>query len=325
MGERHAGFIVEQAPPGSGAGSGAVPFSAVSVRPDDVLVYHAAHASPLGAWLAGIDAVKVVDFHGITPPEFLRGWDAGLAVALARGHDELAALGPQAALGIAHSSCTAGDLTRAGFARTAVLPVLMDPARLATPSDPATLARLQAGNRGHDLLFVSRMAPNKRIEDLLKLLAVYRGAWHPEARLLLVGRPDVAAYDRALRTFAERLGSGGVVFAGPVSVAELMAYYAAADLFVSMSEHEGFGIPAVEAMALGLPVLAYAAAAVPEVTAGAAVLFGDKCSEEVAALADAVLGDAPLLDRLRATGHRRAAELAAQQVAPAYLAALGAL
>ena len=286
---------------------GAVRYQDAEVPPDDVLVYHAAHASPLGSWLAGVDAVKVVDYHGITPPEFVRAYDAGLAVALSGARAELEPLATGAALGIAHSRYMERELKAIGFRNTATLPLLVDPARFAASPDGATAARLRAGKRGHDLLFVSRMAPNKRIEDLLKVFAVYRRAWDRDARLFVVGRPDTAAYVEALQRFAGRLGVEEVHFAGRVSDAELAAYYAGADAFVSMSEHEGFGLPWVEALAFGVPVVAYAAGALPETVGDAGILFTEKCYEDVAALVDAVVRDRPLRERLAAAGRERVA------------------
>jgi glycosyltransferase involved in cell wall biosynthesis len=254
-----------------------------------------------------VDAVKVVDYHGITPPEFVRAYDAGMAVALSRARSELEPLAAAATLGIAHSRYMERELQAIGFRNTATLPLLVDPARFAISPDAAVAARLRAGKRGHDLLFVSRMAPNKRIEDLLKVFAIYRRVWDRDARLFVIGRPDTAAYAEALQRFAGRLGVEEVHLAGRVSDAELAAYYAGADAFVSMSEHEGFGLPWVEAMAFGVPVIAYAAGALPETIGDAGILFTGKCYEDVAALVDAVVRDRPLRDRLAAAGRERVA------------------
>src|SRR6202011_5806034 len=112
-GASHGGFVVQQAAPEHAPG--AVHYRDADIRPDDVLVYHAAHASPLGTWLAGLDAVKVVDYHGITPPEFVRAYDPGLAVALSKARAELAPLAAEATLGIAHSRYMERELQGIGF------------------------------------------------------------------------------------------------------------------------------------------------------------------------------------------------------------------
>ncbi|HEU5001815.1 MAG TPA: glycosyltransferase family 4 protein [Actinomycetota bacterium] len=300
-------------------------YTEAAVRPDDVLVYHAAHASALGEWLAGVEAVKVIDYHGITPPEFLRAWQPGLAVALARGRAELAALGPGTALGVAHSEFTRRELVAMGFRDTAALPILMDAHRLAAAPDPVLLDTLAAGNRGHDWLFVSRLAPNKRVEDLIKAFCVYRRAWCPAARLFVVGRPDIPRYARALELFVERLGIEEVHLMGSVPVDDLAAYYATADVFVCLSEHEGFGVPCLEAMSCGVPVVAFAAGGLPETVGDGAVVIADKAPEQVAAVVGEVLGDPDLRARLAAAGRGRLAVFAPDIVGRAWVELLGGL
>lgn len=323
LGAAHAGYIVERASP-EFAGE-ARSFGQARVSPGDVLVYHVAHASPLAAWMAGVEALKVVDYHGVTPPEFVRAWDPGLAVALARAREQVQALAGAASLAVAHSGYMRAELDRFGFTRTATLPILLDRSRLGAAPAPGLLDALKAGGRGHDWLFVSRMAPNKRVEDVIKAFAVYRRVFCDQARLFLVGRPDTAAYDAALRGFVERLAIDEVHFAGKVSLPDLAAYYQAADLFVCMSEHEGFGVPLLEAMASALPVLAFAAGAVPETVGGAGILFPEKCYEEVAALAGEVLGDAALRDRLVAAGRARVEEFVSDRVATAWAGLIGSV
>ena len=99
-------------------------------------------------------------------------------------------------------------------------------------------------------------------------------------------------------------------FAGHVSDEELVAFYDVADLFLCASEHEGFCVPLVEAFYKQVPVLAYAATAVPSTMDGAGVLFDDKDPLHVAALMDAIVSNAALQDRDRrgpARGGRPAA------------------
>jgi glycosyltransferase involved in cell wall biosynthesis len=94
-------------------------------------------------------------------------------------------------------------------------------------------------------------------------------------------------YRDALTTFAERWGlrTSELIFTGHLPWDELLACYDMADVFISMSEHEGFCVPLVESMLLEVPVVAYAAGAVPDTLGEAGVLFYEKNLEEMAEMA----------------------------------------
>jgi glycosyltransferase involved in cell wall biosynthesis len=133
---------------------------------------------------------------------------------------------------------------------------------------------------------------------LIKLLWYYRRI-DPEARLFLVGPPWVPSYAEWLQELAEMLGlADAVVFTGHVSQQDLVTYYRLADIYVSMSEHEGFGKPLIESMYFGIPVLAYAAAGVPETMGGTGVLFREKDYEALAELVDMFIKDEALRNRI---------------------------
>jgi glycosyltransferase involved in cell wall biosynthesis len=204
----------------------------------------------------------------------------------------------------------------AGYGRTAVLPILFDPEALEAEVDGRRLERLlgdKAGG-GSDLLFVGRIAPNKCQHDLIKLLAVYRRLYDPQARLHLVGGSSSHAYWKALEAYIDHLDLGEAVFLhGAVSPGALAAHYRAADAFVCLSEHEGFCVPLLEAWHHHLPVVALAAAAVPETVAGAGVLLPAKEPARVAAAVDRVLSDPDLRGALVAAGTARLADFSLQR------------
>ena len=91
-----------------------------------------------------------------------------------------------------------------------------------------------------------------------------------------------------------------------ISHEEKLACYRAADVFVCLSEHEGFKVPVVEAMHFGIPVVAFASSAVPETVADAGLLLGDKDPFVVATAVDRVLRDRPLREELVEAGRHRA-------------------
>ncbi|MDW3217945.1 MAG: glycosyltransferase [Acidimicrobiales bacterium] len=159
------------------------------------------------------------------------------------------------------------------------------------------------------MLFVGRLAPNKCQQDLVGVLAgvVALGV---DARLVLVGGVSSSGFVESVVGLADRLGVGDrLVVAGSVSEAELVGWYSVADVFVSVSEHEGFCVPVVEAMGFGVPVVAFGAAAVPETVGGAGVVLGEKSVGVVAEAVVRVLSDGVVREGLVERGRVRAAAL----------------
>ena len=260
--------------------------------PEDVVILHYALPSALTAALKEHRGRRVLLHHNITPPEFFSGYDAEMARICAIGRDELRGLAGHVDLGLADSEFNRRELEAAGFARTGVLPIYLDFARYREPPSPV-LARALGDGRTN-VLFVGRVAPNKRHEDLIRLASYWKKFISPDLRLLLVGKlPRRRHYFDALQAlmYEEGFTPAEVVFTGHVDHRDLLAYYAASRVFVSMSEHEGFGVPLVEAMLMGVPVLAHRAAAVPDTLGGAGVQFGEKRVDEVAEMAHLLATD----------------------------------
>ncbi|MBN1180379.1 MAG: glycosyltransferase family 4 protein [Anaerolineae bacterium] len=282
-----------------------------SARDELVILHHSIGADVVDALLA-LDVRLVLIYHNVTPAAFLRGVDPGLSVQLERGRAQLARLRESTVLALADSPYNEAELRQAGYAPTGVLPIALDEARYHVPLDEKLLARYGSG--GPNLLFVGRLLPHKCQEDLVRLLYYYRRV-EPRAALWLVGSPWVPAYAEWLAELAEELGvRDGVTFAGHVSQSELVTYYRLAHLYVSMSEHEGFGKPLVESMVLGLPVLAYAVAAVPDTLGGSGVLFHCKDYEALAEWVDVLVKDEGLRARIVARQRERAESFLAPAV-----------
>jgi glycosyltransferase involved in cell wall biosynthesis len=155
-------------------------------------------------------------------------------------------------------------------------------------------------------LFVGRVAPNKAQHDVVKAFAWYRRVFDAGASLTLVGGVSAGSYWSALERFVDGLGLSGVVrLAGSVSDAELEGLYRSADVFVCLSEHEGFCVPLLEAMAHGVPVVAFGAAAVPETLGDAGLVLASKRPGLVAEAVGRVMRDEGLRARLVGAGRRR--------------------
>ena len=282
-------------------------------------IYQFSTSSAVAGFLADRSEPLIVDFHNFTAPELFAGWEPHTEARAALAHDELVLLAKRAELGLADSRFNELDLRRAGYRRTAVLPVLVDYQRVGSqaPSDrrvAAELASLKARG-GADILFVGRIVPSKQQHELVKALWAYRRLYDPAARLHLVGGTSSFAYLKALRGFVHDLGLADAVrITGEVSDAALRAYFGAADVYLSLSVHEGFGVPLVEAMAAGVPVVARGVGAVAETVGDGALLLAADDPSYVAAALRRVCTDATLRRRLIDAGRRRVPTLSVDAV-----------
>lgn len=274
------------------------------VDPDTRLVYHLAIGANLADRLVERPERLVVVYHNLTPGELLEPWDPNLGPAIGWGRQQLRRLARRADLGIAMSEYSERELRAAGMTNTVTVPVLVAAHALTEP-DPERVDALREPGLT-TWLYVSRLAPHKAQHDLLQSFALYRKAHDPRARLWLCGGSASDRYSSALRGFVESLDLGAAVeFTGPVSDSELAARFAAADAFVSLSDHEGFGVPFLEAWQHDLPVIAFGSSAVPETVGDAGLLLADKAPATVAAAVARLVGDVRLNRTLIERGRRR--------------------
>ncbi len=243
-------------------------------------------------------------------------------VRAARAVEELDLLAPAGVAGPGQEPVSASETLReAGCVRTAVVPVLADYGRVTAAPDRAggsTSWTSWTSEGGTDILFVGRVVPSKAQHDLVKALWAYRRLYDPHARLHLLGGTSSYEYNKSLQEFVDDLGLARAVrIAGEVSDAALAAYFAVADVFLSLSVHEGFGVPLVEAMSAGMPVVTLDAGAVSETAGDAALVLESTDPSYVAAALHRVCTDDLLRHRLTEAGRARAASLQGDGVATA--------
>jgi glycosyltransferase involved in cell wall biosynthesis len=264
-----------------------------SVGAGDLVLYHLSIGAASARLFAGLGCRRAIVYHNITPSPYYRTTSPRVAYWLDQGRRDLARLAPLVELGIGDSAYNAAELQAAGCPATMVIPPPVDLARLSPrPAHPAGPPRL---------IFVSRLAPNKRQEELIRMLAALRACWQPEATLVLPGGwNDTETYAAGLRRLARDLGvAGAVELPGGRSDRELGDLYAGATAAVCASEHEGFG------MHVDLPLVARATAAVPETVGDAGVLLDTDDPLVWGAVVDRVIRDAPLRHLLIERGRRR--------------------
>jgi L-malate glycosyltransferase len=295
---------------------------------ETAILYQVSWPSAMADWLerwAADGGRLFTNYHNITPTEYFTRWDPAFADDLARGRSQVAQLAAGTELAIAVSEFNERELRALGYRHTATSPPLFDLAALEKQPDRRALARIdrEQAAGGARWLFVGRLSPNKCQHDVIGAFAVYRRVFDPAARLVLVGAPSSWRYLRALQQLASDLGvRGSVAFPGSVSPGELRAEYARAGVFVCCSEHEGFCVPAVEAMARGVPVVAYAAAAIPDTVGAGALLLNDKDPVTVAAAVVRQLGDGELRRGQVAAARERAAGFSLETTSRQFLEVL---
>ncbi|MDQ1439341.1 MAG: hypothetical protein QOK43_2970 [Acidimicrobiaceae bacterium] len=275
---------------------------------DDVLVYQMAIGSVVADFVKGRREPLVLNHHNLTPVEYLERWEPTATWGVQWGQAQLRDLAGRSALAVAVSHYNAAQLRGVGYRQVEVAPLLIDVDAFDAQVEPEALDALTAAKAegGTDWLFVGRLAANKCQHDVIKSFAMYRRVYDPGARLHLVGGAPADAYRAALEGLVSTLGlRGAVSFTGPVSTGALAAYYRTADVYVCLSEHEGFCAPLLEAMHHSVPVVALAAAAVPETVGDAGLLLAGKEPAMVAAAADRVVRDSAVRSALTAAGRRR--------------------
>jgi glycosyltransferase involved in cell wall biosynthesis len=286
------------------------PFSEAAARRGDLTIFHFALPSPMTAAFASLDGGRVLQYHNVTPASFFAPYDPALFRLASLGRQELATLAGSVDLALGDSEYNRRELDSLGFAPTGVFPIAVDTSRVTRNVRRPALEKV-LDDRYVNFLFVGRIVPNKKIEDHIRLAEHYKRYVDAYYRFIFVGRYDVVPrYYSMIRALMSeyRLLNERFVFTGHVPDDELAVYYRRAAVYVSLSEHEGFCVPLVEAMAAGVPILAYAAAAIPDTLGGTGVQFAPKNLQYAAELLGTLAFDDDLRARIIAGQHRRLAE-----------------
>jgi glycosyltransferase involved in cell wall biosynthesis len=258
------------------------------------LIYHHSIGTPLTTVADKHPGPKSLVYHNITPAEYVADSDPKLAKQLEQGRKDISLLSRSFSCSVGDSRYNANELAENGFADPGVLPICVTPDKWNTAPDASVIARMSDGKR--NILFVGRIIPNKRQDDLVHLLSQFVKL-DSKARLILVGGydPEDPYFRKILKLIEEKQLRTKVLLTGKVSDAQLQAYYRTAHLYCSMSEHEGFGVPLIEAMWFDVPVLAYKSSAVSETMGCGGLLFTSKDDfAQIAHLAKKIIQDRKL-------------------------------
>lgn len=259
------------------------PLSELVARPEDGLIVHYSTWSRAVVVALESHAQLLLRYHNVTPARWFEGVNEFAAQQCRLARSALPLLASRTALALADSEFNRGELLEAGYSRTAVLPILM----------PDSSPGLKDGRRDRSLILtVGRIAPNKRIDEVIRVFAAFQRGCRPDSALAIVGSGLwFEPYERECRSLVRDLGVDNVSFTGTVSEEEKESLFADASAYICLSEHEGFGVPLVEAMRWDVPVLARAAGAIPETLGAGGLVVETKSRAELAELLEVLVAD----------------------------------
>lgn len=290
-------MFVEDASPGLRGITEPVSSYLKSSSADSTLLFHYSMGSEAGRLVYNLPDKVVMIYHNITPPEYFLHIHDHVVGELYHGRKQLEQFKDRVVLAAGDSEFNRCELEELGFKNTMVLPLAIDFDSLDQKPDECT--RRAFNDHKLNFLFVGRMVPNKGIEDLIKLYAHYKKYVSYDSRLIIVGDwRGFEKYQLQLLNLINTIDLPDVIMTGRVDFSQLLAYYSTADAYISMSRHEGFCVPLLEAMHFDIPVMARATAAVPETMGGAGVLVEEMNYAEMAEMLDLMTSEGLFRQRL---------------------------
>lgn len=294
-------------------------------RPDDVILFHLSTGSEMNYRFAEYHCLKIAIYHNVTPPRFFAGYHPEAWQGCKKGLEAVRFLADKVDFCFADSTFNKNDLRKMGYqCPIEVLPILIAFQDFDQNPNDSVMERYQ-GDGYTNIIYTGRVVPHKRQEDLITAFTYYKKNYNPKSRLILVGSYGLQdKYYQRLQEYVQELGVEDVIFTGHTKFDEILAYYRLADLYLSMSEHEGFCIPLVEAMYFGIPILAYDSCAIGETLGGSGLLLSDKDPLTVAAAMDRLLTDESLKREIIAGEKKRLADFSHEKIQKQFLQQLDA-
>ena len=290
-------------------------------RKFDLAIYHHSIGDPVVDIVKHLSIPVLLYYHNITPPDYYAVYNQRIYELLNQGLKQLDDLTGHVEVAIAASEFNSQQLSEFGFDNTKVLPIFFEPKRLNKITADHKTASFLDNNNVTNILFVGRFSPNKVHKDMIKAFYLYRKYYNSMARLNLVGSyVEMNSYLAEITELIEALElESSVHVPGLVTDEEWKAYYENSDVFLSLSEHEGFFVPALEANYFELPIIAYDAGAVASTAGGSAVLLDNKEPAIVAETIHKMVSDQKLRSDLIEKGRNNYVRFDADHLGPKLL------
>ena len=253
-----------------------------SLSKKDIVIYHLSTGTQLNYTVDKLSCRKIMIYHNITPAHFFAPYNLDASVRCAEGVKGAKYLASKMDYVLADSEFNKNQLVKMGYnCAIDVLPILISFKDYEKKPDEEIIKRYD--DSWINIIFTGRIAPNKKQEDVIATFYYYKKFINPRSRLFLVGSGrGMENYENRLKAYVKELNIADVYFTGHVKFDELLAYYRVADIFLCMSEHEGFCVPLVESMFFDVPIVAYNSCAVGETLGGSGFLINEKNYIEVA-------------------------------------------
>lgn len=262
---------------------------------ENILIFHFSIGSEVSEFVKKLPDKKIMIYHNITPPEYFCGVNETLVNLLENGKKELRSLVDHIDLAVGVSEYNRLELQEMGFKNTDVLPIIINFHEYSSPNKKL-LSKYDDGFV--NLLFVGRVTPHKRQEDIIKVFYYYK-LINPKSRLFLAGSYEgCEIYSDYLKKLIQDLNLKDVHLLGKISFNDLISYYKLADIFICMSEHEGFCVPILESMYFEVPIIAYKSTAIPFTLEDTGILVKEKNYCEIAEMVNVLIEDEELRSTL---------------------------
>lgn len=257
-----------------------------------VLINHFGIGSAVNDYVMDLkNEIKIIRYHNITPDNFFEGYNLVTGNLCRLGREQLKKSKGIYKYALAVSEYNKEELVDLGYKNIEVMPIII--ALDDYKKKPSSEILSKADKNIKNIVFVGRVSPNKKQEDIIKCFYYYNKYFNNNSRLFIVGNYEgMERYQRQLSELVKKLNlEKNVCFTGHIKFEEILGYYSIADLFLCMSEHEGFCVPLVESMFFKVPILAYDSSAISYTLNGSSILIKEKNYIYIAGMMDYILNN----------------------------------
>jgi len=261
--------------------SDGISYKEINKNIDRIIIYHYAIWNDILESVINLPGKKILFYHNITPYQWFADCDETIKLVAKKGREKLSELVNHFDLVIAESNFSKQELVEKGFRNIEILPYIVDFTKYNISPTEIPYNKNIKGK----LIYVGRIAPNKMIDELIMIYYYYKKSIETNSKFVIIGdysSPIYGPYYSYLRRLIKYMQLEDIIFTDKVSLSTLVGYYRWADIFITMSQHEGFCTPLLESMYFNVPVIARNACAIPETLGEAGILIKTNDYREIA-------------------------------------------